>query len=114
MPDPQLPSRLAEAIRAYVGRRERNHPVSVSRLVSAARSLMPTSAIGDNELVDLVTRELVLAGANVDFDTRRGETLAAPSPPRSRAEPAQPLIVREVMPLRMKWRRIRNRRGVQL
>lgn len=114
MADPQLPSRFIEAIRTYVKTRDRNRPVSVARLASAARSLMPGVAIADGELVDLIARELVMAGANVDFDSRRTDSSAPPAFRSAVAIPAEPLITRGAMPLSIRHRRVRKGRGTQL
>jgi hypothetical protein len=100
----QLPSRVVEVIREYVSRADRNRPISVARLARAARAVMPDVAVGERELTELITRELVMAGANVDFDARAAAAILKPEV-RSSTTAGKSLIVRDVMQLDMRWKR---------
>lgn len=105
----QLSSRAIAAIREYLSQTDRSRPISVAGIVRAARSVMPDAGVGERELAELVSRELVLAGVNVDFDgwppaaTRESEAATASS--SQGASAGKPLISRDVVRLDTRWGR---------
>lgn len=66
--DTNLPPRLVGAIRSYLGSRTTLRPVSIDRMLRTARYALPDLVASDDELAELIARELVHEGCDVDFD----------------------------------------------
>jgi hypothetical protein len=66
--DTSMPPRLVGAIRSYLGSRTIQRPVSIDRMLRTARRALPDLVVSDDELAELIARELIHEGADVDFD----------------------------------------------
>jgi hypothetical protein len=64
---------LAGAIRSYLGSRTIQRPVSIDRMLRTARYAVPDLVVSDDELAELIARELIHEGADVDFDHVAGK-----------------------------------------
>lgn len=74
----RLPPRLVGAIRTYLSSRTTQRPVSITRMMRTTRYAIPDLLVSDDELAELIARELISEGSDVDFDrTRQNQGLAA-------------------------------------
>ena len=67
----RLPPRLADALAAYLARREINRPVSIASMVRRTRYVLPDIPYSDRELGDMIAQAIIVSGGNVDFDSPR-------------------------------------------
>lgn len=107
MTAPSFATRLSEIVDSFVSQRNTDQPVSIARLIRAARAAVPDLDLSDVTLSDLVARELVRCGADIDFD------YGWPSAPASEAGAAPPRevpILRRSGVLDMRVRRTMRRR----
>ncbi|WEX08280.1 hypothetical protein [Chelativorans sp. AA-79] len=71
------PQRLATAIRHYVRNRRSTYPISISEMVRRSQYALPGLNISENELADLIAREIITLGGNVSFDWRPAQDAAS-------------------------------------
>lgn len=71
-----VPSRLRDALRSYMERRNTRRPISISTMVKRTRYAMPELTVSDEELAAMIAEQIVLNGGDVDFDTREASTAA--------------------------------------
>ena len=69
--------RVRQAVRSFVHNRANDFPISVADLAQRVRFAFADFKATDRELADLIAREIILAGGNVEFDTRAGLAVAA-------------------------------------
>lgn len=63
-----LPLHIVGAIRTYLGAGTEDRPVSIDRVLRTARQTAPDLPVSDEELAELIARELIQEGCDVDFD----------------------------------------------
>lgn len=66
--DTSMSPRLVGAIRSYLDSRTVQRPVSIDRMLRTARYAIPELVVSDDELAELIARELIHEGCDVDFD----------------------------------------------
>ena len=68
----RLSSRVREALKPFIRDRPASRPISLALLVKATRSMEPNIPISDEELANLLAKDLIYHGCAIDFDIREG------------------------------------------
>jgi len=65
-----IPSQLKAALQAYLTTGDRSTPISIFATMRAMRGTLPDLDISDDELAEMIAKEVVASGASVVFDSR--------------------------------------------
>jgi hypothetical protein len=73
------PRRLRSALRSYLERRQSDRPISIADMIRRTRIALPDIHLSDDELEQVIAREIVRCGGDIAFDRRNLDWLSAPN-----------------------------------